>query len=93
MTLSGAQAAITRGTPFCDVYPLVPDADKARLAAWFVADTGVPNLDARKAAKMAAARETNYTGDTCGACGSMKMIRTGPCQTCQSCGSTDGGCG
>ena len=51
MTVTGAQAAIRRGTPYGDVLPLLRTEDEREaLAAWFVADPLVPALDARKAA-------------------------------------------
>ena len=38
------------------------------------------------------ARAGGYTGETCGVCGSMAVVRTGTCTTCQDCGSQTG-CG
>lgn len=35
---------------------------------------------------------TGYTGEACGDCGSMQMVRTGKCMTCIACGSSAGGC-
>lgn len=33
---------------------------------------------------------TEYTGDECGHCNSMRMVRTGHCSTCLDCGETSG---
>jgi hypothetical protein len=30
------------------------------------------------------------SGDACGACQSLNLVRTGTCQTCQNCGTTTG---
>lgn len=36
------------------------------------------------------ARSMGYTGDVCGECGSMSMVRNGTCLKCENCGSTSG---
>ncbi|HEX6978503.1 MAG TPA: vitamin B12-dependent ribonucleotide reductase [Alphaproteobacteria bacterium] len=36
------------------------------------------------------ARMMGYTGDACGECGSMKVVRNGTCTKCLDCGSTSG---
>ncbi|MEK6958074.1 MAG: LAGLIDADG family homing endonuclease, partial [archaeon] len=36
------------------------------------------------------AREKGYTGDQCGACGSMRVKRNGACTLCDDCGTTSG---
>lgn len=36
------------------------------------------------------ARSMGYTGDVCGDCGSMSMVRNGTCLKCENCGSTSG---
>ena len=40
----------------------------------------------------ASAAVQGFSGNTCTACGSFAMVRTGTCETCQGCGSTSGGC-
>ena len=41
-------------------------------------------------AKIKVARGKGYTGDQCGACGSMRVKRNGACTVCDDCGSTSG---
>lgn len=36
------------------------------------------------------ARSMGYTGDICGDCGSMTMVRNGTCLKCETCGATSG---
>lgn len=36
------------------------------------------------------ARQMGYTGDICGDCGSMTMVRNGTCLKCNTCGATSG---
>ena len=36
------------------------------------------------------AKQLGYTGDSCGDCGSMTMVRNGTCLKCITCGSTSG---
>lgn len=36
------------------------------------------------------ARQMGYTGDACGDCGSMTMVRNGTCLKCNTCGATSG---
>ena len=45
----------------------------------------IADLDAKDAA-----RQQGFTGDQCGACGSMKMKRNGSCMLCVDCGETTG---
>ena len=42
------------------------------------------------AAKVRDAKILGFTGDSCGECGSMKMVRNGTCVKCIDCGSTTG---
>lgn len=44
-----------------------------------------------KAARSIDARGQGFTGDECGKCGSMRIIKTGSCGTCSDCGEP-GGC-
>ena len=36
------------------------------------------------------ARQMGYTGDACGDCGSMTLVRNGTCLKCNTCGATSG---
>ncbi len=40
--------------------------------------------------KYARARQMGYTGDICGDCGSMTLVRNGTCLKCNTCGATSG---
>ncbi len=40
--------------------------------------------------KFERARQMGYTGDACGDCGSMTMVRNGTCLKCNTCGATSG---
>ncbi|MGJ4953161.1 adenosylcobalamin-dependent ribonucleoside-diphosphate reductase [Bradyrhizobium sp. HKCCYLS20291] len=44
-----------------------------------------PTLDKRCVAKL-----SGYTGDTCGSCGNVTMVRNGTCLKCDTCGETTG---
>ncbi len=41
-------------------------------------------------AKYQQAKRMGYTGDICGDCGSMTMVRNGTCLKCETCGATSG---
>jgi ribonucleoside-diphosphate reductase alpha chain len=41
-------------------------------------------------ARMQVAKQQGFTGDLCGACGNMTMVRNGTCLKCISCGETTG---
>jgi ribonucleoside-diphosphate reductase alpha chain len=43
-----------------------------------------------RVAKIREARSMGFTGDACGECGSMKMVRNGTCTKCNDCGATSG---
>ncbi len=43
-----------------------------------------------KAAIVSAAKAKGYTGNSCGECGQMTMVRNGSCEKCDSCGATSG---
>ena len=49
---------------------------------------GAPRSDA--ATRVREAKILGFTGDSCGECGSMKMVRNGTCVKCIDCGSTTG---
>jgi hypothetical protein len=87
VTLTEAHDAIRRGAEYGPVCEQVPEADREALAAWYVAEPGLPNLAGRKASRCSVP-----TGNPCGKCGGL-MVRTGTCETCQSCGESSGGCG
>jgi hypothetical protein len=38
------------------------------------------------------AQVLGYSGDSCDMCGSLEMVRAGPCLVCRCCGSTSNGC-
>jgi hypothetical protein len=38
------------------------------------------------------AQMKGFTGDPCGTCGQLMMVRSGTCLTCKACGAADGGC-
>jgi ribonucleotide reductase alpha subunit len=42
------------------------------------------------AEQVTAARAKGYTGNACGECGQLTMVRNGSCEKCDSCGSTSG---
>ncbi len=46
--------------------------------------------DSRFMVKYNRARSMGYTGDICGDCGSMTMVRNGTCLKCETCGATSG---
>lgn len=64
-------------TPTVDVEPAPADATAA---------TGKSNF----MAKYQQAKKMGYTGDICGDCGSMTMVRNGTCLKCETCGATSG---
>lgn len=49
-------------------------------------------LPPSKATRSIEARGLGFTGDMCGRCGSMRVIKTGTCGTCSDCGEP-GSCG
>jgi ribonucleoside-diphosphate reductase alpha chain len=51
--------------------------------------TGTPT-DNKTPDKRTVARQSGYTGDTCGNCSSFQMVRNGTCLKCESCGETTG---
>ncbi len=54
-----------------------------------VSDTGTAK-SGTFIAKYQQARKMGYTGDVCGDCGSMTMVRNGTCLKCETCGATSG---
>lgn len=87
-----AREQVRRGAWFGDVAEQLPEADRAELAAWFVAEPGVPTAEVVRSRLAAmAARVRTPTGDACTRCGGL-MVRTGTCLTCSACGDTSG-CG
>jgi ribonucleoside-diphosphate reductase alpha chain len=40
--------------------------------------------------QVTAARAKGYTGNACGECGQLTMVRNGSCEKCDSCGATSG---
>ena len=45
---------------------------------------------APRAEQITAARAKGYTGNACGECGQLTMVRNGACEKCDSCGATSG---
>lgn len=37
-------------------------------------------------------QQMGFTGNLCGNCGSIEMVRNGTCEVCRACGTTSGGC-
>ena len=52
------------------------------------AATGVATV--ARSEQVSAARAKGYTGNACGECGQLTMVRNGSCEKCDSCGSTSG---
>jgi ribonucleoside-diphosphate reductase alpha chain len=50
--------------------------------------TGVATVP--RADQVTAARAKGYTGNACGECGQLTMVRNGSCEKCDSCGATSG---
>ena len=44
----------------------------------------------KQSVAVSAAKAKGYTGNSCGECGQMTMVRNGSCEKCDSCGSTSG---
>lgn len=82
--LDDAKDALRRGAEYGQVWPLLAEADRDALAAWFVRTRGLPNLAARHGTQAG-------SGEGCPKCGCL-MVRTGTCLTCQACGESSGGC-
>ncbi len=43
-----------------------------------------------KTAQVSVAKAKGYTGNACGECGQLTMVRNGSCEKCDSCGATNG---
>jgi ribonucleoside-diphosphate reductase alpha chain len=52
------------------------------------ASTGVATVE--RSQQVTAARAKGYTGNACGECGQLTMVRNGSCEKCDSCGATSG---
>jgi hypothetical protein len=54
----------------------------------------VPRVSKRKpsGSAIATARTSGFTGEQCGTCGALEMVKAGKCSLCRACGSTSGGC-
>jgi ribonucleoside-diphosphate reductase alpha chain len=50
--------------------------------------TGVATVP--RSEQVTAARAKGYTGNACGECGQLTMVRNGSCEKCDSCGATSG---
>ncbi len=51
---------------------------------------GTATLTMPKTEAINAAKAKGYTGNACGECGQLTMVRNGACEKCDSCGSTSG---
>lgn len=89
MTLEDAQALISSGVAFGDVYLRVAEADQMALKGWYCTNPNVPKREPKQVPVVAGA---GYTGNPCKNCSSVRMIRAGSCETCLECGSSSG-CG
>ncbi|WP_316201023.1 MULTISPECIES: adenosylcobalamin-dependent ribonucleoside-diphosphate reductase [unclassified Bradyrhizobium] len=49
-----------------------------------------PRYSAKPLDKRSVAKLSGYTGDTCGSCGNVTMVRNGTCLKCDTCGETTG---
>jgi ribonucleoside-diphosphate reductase alpha chain len=55
-----------------------------------MATAGTATAVAAKTAQISAAKAKGYTGNACGECGQLTMVRNGSCEKCDSCGATNG---
>lgn len=92
MTLEDAQALISSGVAFGDVYTRVAEGDRLALKGWYCTNPSVPSnpLARSRREKVPVAAHAGYTGNTCKNCSSVRMIRAGSCETCLECGSSTG---
>jgi ribonucleoside-diphosphate reductase alpha chain len=73
-----AEPVVNREAPAVEVSDKVPSASTTSAKpSQFVA-------------KYNRAKQMGYTGDICGDCGSMTMVRNGTCLKCETCGATSG---
>jgi len=77
--------------------PPAAEAEEARHPIGFAIEAMEPAAAVAQAApardaatKVREAKILGFTGDSCGECGSMKMVRNGTCVKCIDCGSTTG---
>ncbi len=73
--VNGAPAVVVNVAAGADVKKVIEATSKAIDKA----------LDKRSVAKL-----SGYTGDTCGSCGNVTMVRNGTCLKCDTCGETTG---
>jgi ribonucleoside-diphosphate reductase alpha chain len=50
----------------------------------------ISSIEGKSTKMMSAAQGLGYTGETCPACGSIRMRRSGTCSVCEDCGTTTG---
>ncbi|MDE2483060.1 MAG: vitamin B12-dependent ribonucleotide reductase [bacterium] len=75
------QASATLAPPSAPVAPAMHDTGTATATLIAVA----PKLELINAAKA-----KGYTGNACGECGQLTMVRNGACEKCDNCGATSG---
>lgn len=74
--LDGTSATVTKVTPW-GAYTAAPAAATGEYRALFAEMKPIPS---------------EYTGDACDLCGSVRMRQAGMCKVCEDCGES-GGCG
>lgn len=84
-TLRPVDAPDQPAQAFSDLTPEL-DTEPAPAATEATPVTGKSNF----MAKYQQAKKMGYTGDICGDCGSMTMVRNGTCLKCETCGATSG---
>lgn len=93
MTIEDAKAVVASGPgTFGAVFPLLGEADREALRAWFVSTPEVRPAAPAPARPVAPAVRPKpvATGEVC-KCGGL-LVRTGTCMTCSMCAESSGGC-
>jgi ribonucleoside-diphosphate reductase alpha chain len=79
---SEAQASATLTPPKAPHAPALPDTTQSRGATATAVMSKTEAVNASKA--------KGYTGNACGECGQLTMVRNGACEKCDNCGATSG---
>ncbi len=79
----GAQASATLAPPSAPHAPAMHDTQRGTATTTMTAT--ISKTDAINAAKA-----KGYTGNACGECGQLTMVRNGACEKCDNCGATSG---
>jgi len=89
MSLDEAKVGVAAGLTFGSVYPLLDEIDRDDFRLWFVRTDDVPNTKARiRSGPVKLMAGCGYTGNSCPACGSVRMVRVGICERCDDCGDS-----